>query len=475
MSGLRRRLLGHYGLIITVTVVVLEMVFLLTVRQYYYGTAEHLLRQRVTLAASFYGRFAEGQWLADRGRSLIDSVSASEEADVQVLDWSGRVVVSSRGFIPDQPIKTTDFRVAMGGDVGGWIGRDALTGERVLAVSSPLIGGQQTIGVLRYLVSVEEIDDVVTTISIYSLLIGALVIGLSLLLSLPLAKSIIDPVQELTHAADRLAEGQRDVRAQSSSDDELGHLAEAFNHMADEITAAEKMKNDFISSISHELRTPLTSIKGWSETIATGDLDDQRETRQGLQIITQETDRMIRLVEELLDFSRIQSGRVTLAKVPAPLNRLVEQAVGQMGIRAAAQQVDLVSDLDPDLGLVSVDIDRWQQVLINLLDNALKFTPEHGTITVQTRCCGDQVRIQVADNGAGISQEDLPSVTTKFYKGASRKAGSGLGLSIVDEIVRLHGGELLVESELGKCTTVTVTLPNGGSSVPGSSHVGNAW
>ncbi|MGE5654970.1 MAG: sensor histidine kinase [Bacillota bacterium] len=460
MSGLRRRLLRHYGLIITVTVVVMEMVFLLTVRQYYYGSAEHLLRQRVALAASFYGRFAEGQWLADRGRSLIDSVNASEEAEVQVLDWSGKVVVGSRGFTPDQPIQTADFRTAMRGDIGSWIGRDELTGERVLAVSSPLMAGQQTIGVLRYLVSVEEIDGVVRMISIYSLVVGMVVIGLSLLFSLPLVKGIIDPVKELTVAADRLAAGQRDVRAQSSSDDELGSLAEAFNHMADEIAEADKMKNDFISSISHELRTPLTSIKGWGETIASGDLDNHEETRQGLQIITQETDRMIRLVEELLDFSRIQSGRVQLYKVLTQINELVEQAANQMTIRASAQQVELMLDLDPGLGPMRVDIDRLRQVLINLLDNALKFTPEHGTIAVRTRASGHEVQIEVVDTGSGISKEDLPNVAKRFYKGASRKAGSGLGLSIVDEIVRLHGGYLRIESDRGRGTSVIVTLPN---------------
>ncbi len=463
MSGLRRRLLGHYGLIVAMTVVMLEVIFLLTVRQYYYGTVEHVLRQRVTLAASFYSRFAEGTWLADRGRSLIDNISADEEAEIQVVDWSGKVVVSSRGFAPEQPITSSDFQVAMSGSVGTWIGREPLTGERVLAVSSPLQGSQQSIGVLRYLASVEEIDRVVATIYTYSIALGLMVIGLSLVLSLPLAKSIIDPVQELTRAADQLANGQRDVRARSSSDDELGSLAEAFNHMADEIAEADKMKNDFISSISHELRTPLTSIKGWGETIASGDLDNHEETRQGLQIITQETDRMIRLVEELLDFSRIQSGRVQLDKVLTQINKLVGQAANQMTIRAAAQHVELVLDLDPGLGPTRADIDRLRQVLINLLDNALKFTSEHGTITVRTRARGDEVQIEVVDTGSGISSDDLPNVTKKFYKGASRKAGSGLGLSIVEEIVGLHGGSLRVESELGRGTTVTVTLPNGAS------------
>lgn len=459
MSGLRRRLLGHYGLIVAMTVVMLEVIFLLTVRQYYYGTVEHVLRQRVTLAASFYSRFAEGTWLADRGRSLIDNISADEEAEIQVLDWSGKVVVSSRGFAPEQPITSADFRVAMSGSVGTWIGREPLTGERVLAVSSPLQGSQQSIGVLRYLASVQEIDRVVATIYTYSIALGLMVIGLSLVLSLPLAKSIIDPVQELTRAADRLAKGHRDVRARSSSDDELGHLAQAFNHMADEIATADKMKNDFISSISHELRTPLTSIKGWGETIASGDLNDHDETRQGLRIITQETDRMIRLVEELLDFSRFQSGRVQLSKVQAQVNGLVEQAVSQMAIRATTQQVELVLDLDPSPHLIPVDTDRLQQVLINLLDNALKFTPQHGTITVQTSASGDRVQIKIADTGTGISKDDLPSVTKKFHKGASRQAGTGLGLSIADEIVRLHGGELRVESEPGEGTTVTVLLP----------------
>lgn len=459
MSGLKRRLLGQYGIIIAVTVAVLEMIFLFTMHEYYYGTVEQVERQRVTLTASLYNRFAEGTGLADKGRSLIDNISANEGAEVQVIDWSGKVVISSRGFVPQELVKTSDFRAAMNGTIGTWVGRDPMTDERVLAVASPLQGGERTIGVLRYVVSVEEVDRAMAMTSTYSIVVGILVIGLSMLFSLPLAKSIINPAQDLTRAADRMAAGHYDVRAQLGSNDELGQLAEAFNHMADEIVQADKMKNDFIASISHELRTPLTSIKGWGETIAYSSLEDQDQTRQGLQIICQETERMIRLVEELLDFSRFRSGRVQLHKERAEANQLVKQAANQMAVRAKQKQVTLALDLDPGLGMISIDTDRLRQVLINLLDNALNFTPQHGAITVQTRCSDDKMVIRVMDTGDGISSDDLPNVTKKFYKGTSRQAGSGLGLSIVAEIVQLHGGELQVESELGQGTSATVLLP----------------
>ncbi|MCR8998396.1 histidine kinase dimerization/phospho-acceptor domain-containing protein, partial [Brevibacillus laterosporus] len=211
--------------------------------------------------------------------------------------------------------------------------------------------------------------------------IGAGLVLLSLILNLILSKRIITPIVELTGAAKSMAKGDFSQRARKVGDDEVGTLAETFNYMASELEKAEEIKNDFISSVSHELRTPLTSIKGWSEVVLTGDMEDKEETRMAMQIIVKESDRLTGLVEQLLDFSRLQAGGMEIHKTELEVNQLLMDVQQQFSARAFQKEIQLVTETPDEHLIVLGDENRLKQVVINLLHNSMKFSEEHTTIT----------------------------------------------------------------------------------------------
>jgi signal transduction histidine kinase len=291
---------------------------------------------------------------------------------------------------------------------------------------------------------------------------GIFVVLLFLGLSLFLAQRIVGPVQELTRAARYMAEGDWTKRATKRSGDEIGQLAETFNAMVIELNKREKLKNDFISSISHELRTPLTSIKGWSETLKESEpMDDDEEVKLGLSIISKETERLSGLLEDLLDFSKLSARSMELHAEPLDLNGPVKETVRQLAVREEQTRVKLMATYAGGPIVVSGDANRLKQVIINLIDNAFKFTPPGGSIRVATSASEEQkqARVTIADTGTGIAAEDLPHITEKFYKASSGQGGSGLGLAICKEIIELHGGELRIDSEQGAGTIATISLP----------------
>lgn len=461
LKSIKKRLVWHYCLIVFLTVLVLEGLFITAVRQYYYGTAEQLLIEKATVSAAFYNKYlpnSQSYNLKDKANYILENIEKEELARVEVIDTQGNYIVNSHGFSPTGKVETSDFQAALEGEIGVWNGKNEVTGERIMAVTSPLKSGNKIIGVLRYVASMEATHHMVMQITIVALALGLLVIILTLSLSLLLARGIIIPIQEVTTAAAQMARGNFFVTAAKRDDDEIGKLADTLNYMAKEIMQSDQVKNDFISSISHELRTPLTSIKGWGETLLSGELQDQKETKEGLEIICKETNRMIGLVEELLEFSRFQSGQIRVQLEKLNINCVVEEVTQQFVIRAREKNIQLLVNLDTEPAEANGDCNRLKQVMINLLDNAIKFTPPNGIIQVSTKQDLDTVNIDVSDSGAGITSDDLPRVTEKFYKGDVKLPGSGLGLSIVSEIVKLHQGKMNIESTLGQGTTVTVLL-----------------
>ena len=266
------------------------------------------------------------------------------------------------------------------------------------------------------------------------------------------------PIKKLTIVAEEMAGGDLGVRSDTNSRDEIGKLAKTLDYMAEEIQKREQLKNEFISSISHELRTPLTAIKGWVITL--DDSQTDKDTlKMGLNIIEKETDRLVNMVEELLDFSRLSSGKMTLNKKEVSIKAISDYIDVYMSARARRENKRLNINLDSENKKIYVDIDRIKQVLINLLDNAFKFTEAEGTISISFTAVEGSLKIVVQDDGSGITKEDLPRVKEKFYKGKNAKSKNGIGLSICDEIVKLHNGEIFIESEEGKGTSVTVILP----------------
>lgn len=458
MSSIKTRMVWSYLLLIVLVVSVLGAIFITLIWDYYYGSAQSTLLQRAKTDIELNDRSLFGvMTMRDKANFIVEEM-AQGPFQVQLLDFEGRLQMDLDGLGGGGTLSTPDVEAAKNGEMKEWRGNDPFyNGEHVTSVTVPLFDGQKVTGLLRYSASLTQVDLMVWRIIRWTLITAATVVLLFLGLSFWMAQRIVQPIRELTKAARSMAEGDWKPRAVPWRD-EIGQLANTFNTLTFELTKREKLKNDFISSISHELRTPLTSIKGWSETLAEP-VTDSEEHDLGLAIIHRETDRLSGLVEDLLDFSNLYARRIQLHMEYLDLNGTAQESIGQLGIRQEKTGVKLVAVLSESPLLVEGDANRLKQVLINLIDNAYKFTPRGGTICVGTTVRDERAILTVTDTGRGIDPEELPKVLEKFYKGASGQAGSGLGLAICKEILEMHGGTLTVDSKLGVGTTVTMMLP----------------
>ncbi|SFG94290.1 Signal transduction histidine kinase [Desulfotomaculum arcticum] len=458
MQGIKKRLVGSYLLVILLTVLIMDTFLLLGVRQYYYDNVQDILKKQAEVAGSFYGRYLSDKDLAREAGALLEIFSSTTAAQVQIINAPGVVLADSQGAPTAPNPLFADTQRALAGELGQWQGNLPVTGEPAMSVAYPLKSGAQVVGAVRFVTSLTGIHGVVKNIALILIVTGLLVLILATAVSVLLSTTITGPVEKITRVAGEMAAGRFSARAVKKYDDEVGKLADTLNYMAEEIVRYDQLKNQFIASISHELRTPLTSIKGWAVTLRSGGLKNMAELNDGLSIIERESDRLTLLVDELLDFSRLSAGKITLQQDTVYLPELLDSIVKQLNPRARRQGINLLCETPQDLPVVKADSNRLKQVFINLLDNAFKFTPSGGTVRVSARAGDEQIQIRIADTGNGIPQTELPKVKQKFYKGTA-SAGSGIGLSICDEIVKLHRGQLIIDSAPGQGTEVRVILP----------------
>ena len=287
------------------------------------------------------------------------------------------------------------------------------------------------------------------------------VVGLIVLSSMIFINNVVAPVSAVSEAAKRISGGSYGEQIPNKYSDEMGELVDNINDMSRKISESEKMKSEFISSVSHELRTPLTAINGWGETLLADESGDVQQLRRGLNIIVKESRRLTDMVEELLQFSRMEDGRFTLQVEDVDLQAELEDAV--YTYRELFQQDGIALEYSSDKALygepITGDPDRLKQVFCNLLDNAAKHGGSGKRIAVHLARSGDGYAISIRDFGPGIPEAELPYVKQKFYKGSSKARGSGIGLAVCDEIVRRHGGTLTIENAQGGGTVVTIWLP----------------
>ncbi len=284
----------------------------------------------------------------------------------------------------------------------------------------------------------------------------------ALVLSLILSRSVLAPVQGMSRVTERIASGRYDERVPLRGSDELARLGVRFNQMAEKLDQVESMRRQLIGDVSHELRTPLTAIKGSMEGLIDGVLPASAET---FQQIHAEADRLNRLVDDLQELSRVEAPSLELKIQPVDIASLMYTVTKRL--RQQAESKNITLQLEPTTGLpkVRADEDRAAQVLINLIGNALQYTPEGGKVTIAARPAGDQVEIRVQDTGSGIPPQHLAQIFDRFYrvdKSRSRQAGggSGIGLTIARAIVEAHGGRIQAESPgEGRGSTFTFTLP----------------
>ena len=461
MKSIRARLVSNFMLVIVITVLILEVILINAVKQYYYTGMDEIITNQIMFSSELYSRYFSSSSLEDNIIDNVDVFWQQTTAQVQIIDLSGNILMDSIGVSVPKNIQTIDVKKAMQGQKGKWVGEVEYDNHDVMAISYPLKSNDKIVGVIRFIASLQDTNKAIFKISMLLILVGIMVIFISGLVSVVLSNTIVRPLKSVTSAAEKMASGDFNAKSIKTYDDEIGKLSDTLNYMAEEIIKKDELKNEFISSISHELRTPLTSIKGWAVTLNSDNLDDKELIRSGLDIIEKESDRLTSMVEELLDFSKFVSGKISLSKTDVDIEKVMVYIANQLSPRAKVENITFTLKCEDDLPHIFGDENRIKQVLINLLDNAFKFTSENGKIAFSATEKDGFIIICVEDNGSGIPADDLPYVKDKFYKGKSSKSKNGLGLSISDEIVKLHNGKIEIESEVGVGTKVCVWLPYG--------------
>ena len=441
-----------------VVVAVAVTAFSLAMYSYYTSTILATLESKAQTAAGMFRNYTETTYLYN-ARQFVNQFEEKNYIEVQILNASGRVQISSMMDISGAGVETSDVSSAIAEKrVVPYTGPDPSTGDHIIAASAPVVYNGTVVGVVRMVTSLRQVEEQMFRIIAFTSGMGLVILIVMGVTASYFIKSVLDPVIRVTETAKRIATGSYGVQMESRSNDEMGDLVDAINDMSMKIDQAERTQSEFISSVSHELRTPLTAIRGWGETLMGGEPDPET-FRKGMHVIMDETERLSSMVEELLDFSRMQSGRLILQE--ERLDAVAELSDAVLIFTERARQENKALDYEePEFFAPMVgDRNRLRQVFVNILDNALKYSDSGDTITVLPRLEGGRFVVTVSDTGCGISQEDLPMVKTRFYKGHTTRRGSGIGLAVADEIIKMHGGALELDSVKDQGTSVRVTLP----------------
>jgi len=454
-----RWLLNSFGVIVVIILAV-ELIFAYSISSYYYNAVRQTLRSRATLVNSIFSQYHnEGASFENQVRDYVASFSQKERMELMVINRDGSVTFTSSGFEPDQERGLADYSLALASEEGYGEQLIGGSGARILSMSFLTdVQSDPAVSAVRFMVSMDNVDRQILFWIVSMALLGVAVLLMVLFSSSYFIGTIVNPVGEVGRIARRIADGDFNARLEKKHNDEVGDLCDTINYMAGKLGEAERIKNDFISSVSHELRTPLTAIQGWAETLLDDDGGDRDILRRGMSIIISETTRLSGMVEELLDFSRMQSGWLKLEMGSVDALAELSDVVLMYAERAKRDGILLTySDNDLIVPIIG-DKNRLRQVFVNIVDNAVKYSDPGGAIHVTARAGQSGILIVVQDNGIGIGPDDLPKVKEKFYKADSTRRSSGIGLAVADEIITRHGGSLNIQSEYGKGTKVTVRL-----------------
>lgn len=460
-NGLTRRWFIQTTIIVIAFLLVICVIGAYIVHSYYYNSVDRrMLNYSNSAVDTYFESFSSDDATFEKGaRSFIYDFKDKSTVEVWIIDKYGNVVISSSGFpvssssaVPEYESAITDLS-----SVARWSGK-LDSGEKVSALTKPILNSKkEIIGAVRYIVSLEEVDAQINTWYAVIFLVFLLLVLVLLISGVIFINSIVKSIREVNDTARMIADGNYDARIDHYLyKDEVGELCDTINNMAEKIKISDKIKNDFISTVSHELRTPLTAIKGWGETLLQIADTDPALLQRGMGVIISESSRLNGIVEELLDFSRMQSGRMSLKIEKMDVLAELDETVFAFKDRAMREGIELVYTAPNLPAPMDGDPDRIKQVFVNILDNALKYTKQGGKILTVADIADDKIKITISDTGCGISEEDLPHVKEKFYKTNMTVHGSGIGLAVVDEIIRMHNGTFDIDSILDKGTTVTI-------------------
>jgi signal transduction histidine kinase len=395
-------------------------------------------RRLAALLAVYYHH--AGRW--EGVQPLLEQVGQLSGERIVLADETGLIVADSSARLVGQRVGPNWPRPVVLVDAAGW----TVGAAYINPTGPPLAGAPER----TFLASVNR--------SLGLAVIAGIVVAV--VTTLLLSRHILAPVEALTAAARRMERGDLSQRVEVQSNDEIGQLAHAFNAMADGLARTEQLRRQMVGDVAHELRTPLSNLRGYLEALRDGVLEPEPQLMASLH---EEAMLLTRLVDDLQELALADAGQLRLARQRAELADIVRQATGGFEHEAAGKGVTLRTELAPDLPPVHVDAQRIGQVLRNLIENALVHTPAGGEVSVSARRAGAEVEVSVRDTGCGIAPEHLPYVFERFYRAdpsrTRRTGGAGLGLTIVKKLVEAHGGTVRAESELGKGSTFTFTVP----------------
>lgn len=467
LKGITKRWATNTLLITALVLLVLVTVSIFFVVGYYRDyAADYLSGYANESVTTFFKPYVNGtdEVFEQKAKEFVDSFSDKSRMEVQVVNRNGKVSISSSGFNVSETLEEMDDvheAIESNTGISEWSGFNS-NGEHIMIVSMALPSyGDSFGGAVRFITSLRGIDGQIVGFTLIILFVYLLALFFVALSGLFFVQTIVRPVGRINDAAKRFTGGDYDVRIDSDDidEDEITELAESINTMISEVAATDKLKNDFISTVSHELRTPLTAIKGWAEMLKELDGEDKELSKRGTEVIINESERLSRLVEELLDFSRMQSGRMSLKLEKIDVLAELDEAIFVFKERSKRDGIELQYSVPDVPAPMMADPNRIKQVFVNILDNAFKYSKQGGTVNVTAIVENGNLNVFFADTGCGIAEEDLPNIKKKFYKANLEIRGSGIGLAVVDEIIKLHNGVLEINSELGVGTTVAISLP----------------
>lgn len=464
LAGMRRRwIVSSVFPVITILLLIAALATVILVANYY-SNARSALENKARAGVSYFNTYVMVSYNEYYRNAVLYATDfdEAETIELQFLDRNGRIDISSRGQTVGLTPETSEIRRALdSGHMESFAGKDPLTGESIMAVSAPLEFDGSAVGVMRLVTATRELDKQVVLLALAIMGFAVVISCVVLLVNLAFMRKIAAPVAEVTEAAKRISDGSYGIQIANKYDDEMGQLVDNINQMSLQISQSEKMQTEFISSVSHELRTPLTAINGWGETLLADDSGDTEQLRRGVRIILRESRRLTNMVEELLEFSKIEDGRFTLRVEQMDLQAEVEDAIYTYRELFLQDGIDLeyLSAGEMFDEPITGDPERLKQVLCNVLDNAAKHGGSGKRITVSMEQDGDYYVVRVRDYGPGIPEAELPFVKQKFYKGSSKARGSGIGLAVCDEIIHRHEGTFDIGNAPGGGTVVTIRLP----------------
>lgn len=461
-----RRLMFTYLSIIFVVLMILSMLLAGFLGQHYYEQKESLLINEGNHMNDMVIAFLQGRLDRDHLNDELNTVDRLLQARIWVVDKNGLIYAQShpewQKWVGNR-LSQEDINQLLRGEVLSVRDKyDSQFDVAMLTVVVPMVIRGQVEGATFLHAPIYGIEKGLKRVY-WMIGIGALLaIGLAFVIVYFLSRRIADPLHQMNGIALEMAAGRFEKRVTVSGDDEIAQLGKSFNYMAQALGQLENMRRDFVANVSHELRSPLTSISGFIQAILDGTIAEEEQGKY-LSIVLEETGRLNRLINELLDVARLESGNIVLNKEPFDIQEEIRKILAAYINYFEARGIIWDVDFNKEGVLVVGDQDRIHQVITNLTDNALRFTPEGGKIKFKVEMRGEKGVVVISDTGSGISAEELPYIWERFYKVDKARStdanGTGLGLHIVKRIIEAHGERIEVESKADEGTTFSFTLP----------------